>query len=142
MTAMDAKPLPRITAVNRPFFEACNRDELRLQRCLAPDCRCFIYFPRVCCPHCQAGELVWQPVSGRGRIVSFAAVRRPQHHSFFDEAPYYFAALQLDEGPLLYSRLAQKPHLPDEDALIGAPVRAQFVDQGNGQKLPYFSVVD
>ena len=63
---------------------------------------------------------------------------------FYDSMgpPFRVVKDELDERPLLYSRLTQKPDPQVEDALIGAPVRAQFVDQGNGQKLPYFSVVD
>lgn len=134
-----AKPAPRISRINRPFFEACNRDRLHLQQCRAPDCRRYVYFPRVCCPHCGGGELEWRDVSGRGRVRSFTIVRRPQHPGFFPEAPYWFAAITLDEGPLMYSRIEGTPD-PDAD-LIGREVRAVFVPLTPEQKLPHFVLV-
>lgn len=133
---MSDKPSPRLTAINRPFFEACNRDELLLQQCGEPNCGRFVYFPRVCCPYCQGGGLTWRVTSGRGKIVTFTRIHRPQHKSFFDEAPYYFIAVELEEGPLMYSRLQEKT--VTEIGLLGHPVEAVFVDHTPQQKLPFF----
>lgn len=134
--AADTKPLPRINGINRPFFEGCGAGELRLQRCQAPNCGRHVYFPRVCCPHCGGGDLVWEAVSGRGTIRTHTLVRRPQHPAFLPEAPYVVLAVTLAEGPLMYSRLVDRP---SEDAnLIGRAVEAVFVDHTPGQKLPFF----
>ena len=135
---MEMKPLPRLNAINRPFFEACNRGTMELQQCAAPACRRFIYYPRVCCPYCGGGVLAWRPVSGRGRIAGFTVVHRPQHASFRAEAPYAFVAVTLDEGPLLYSRLVE-PVPPGVD-VTERPVRAVFVDHAPGWKLPFFAL--
>ncbi|MEQ1852220.1 MAG: OB-fold domain-containing protein, partial [Chthoniobacteraceae bacterium] len=124
----NAKPLPRLNAINRPFFEACKEDRLVLQRCKAQACGRYIYFPRVCCPHCQGGELEWVEASGAGTIVTYTVVHRPNHPSFFPEAPYYFIAVRLREGPLMYSRLAERPDPALE--LIGAAVQVSFVAHG------------
>ena len=35
---MSDKPLPRVNAINKPFWDACNRGELVLQQCQANDC--------------------------------------------------------------------------------------------------------
>lgn len=32
---MTAKPAPRVTDINRPFWEGCNAGKLMLQRCRA-----------------------------------------------------------------------------------------------------------
>jgi len=136
---MSHKPLPRINSINRPFWEACNRDELVIQQCEAPECRRFVYYPRVCCPYCVGGELAWRKISGRGRIKTYTVVHRPQHESFFPEAPYHVIAVELDEGPLMYSRLAGKP-APDE-RLMGRAVRVVFNDHAPEQKLPFFELV-
>jgi uncharacterized protein len=133
---MSDKPMPRLTAINRPFFEACNRDEIFLQQCDNPDCRRFVYFPRVCCPYCHGGHLTWRLASGRGKIVTFTRIHRPQHKSFFDEAPYYFIAVELEEGPLMYSRLEEKSVA--EIGLLGHSVEVVFVDHTPQQKLPFF----
>lgn len=134
-----AKPAPRINAINRPFFEACNRDALVLQRCRASGCGRFVYFPRVCCPYCGGGDLEWREASGRGRVRTFTVVHRPQHPSFLPEAPYWFAAIDLEEGPLMYARVEGTPD-PAVD-LIGRTVEAVFVRLTDEQKLPHFRVV-
>ena len=133
----NAKPLPRVNAINRPFFEGCNQDRLMLQRCKAPSCGKHVYFPRVCCPYCKGGELEWVQASGAGTIVSYTLIHRPNHPSFFPEAPYYFIAVRLREGPLMYSRLDERPDAAAD--LIGADVRVRFVPQAETQKLPYFT---
>lgn len=130
------KPAPRINGINRPFFEGCNQDRLMLQRCLSPACRRHIYFPRICCPHCGGGDLEWVAASGEGKVVTYTVVRRPNHASFFPEAPYYFIAVRLKEGPVMYSRLDGAP--ATEAGLIGRAVKAVFVPHRADQKLPYF----
>lgn len=133
---MDHKPLPRINAINRLFFAACNEGVFKLQRCQSPACGKHIYFPRVCCPHCGGGDLAWETVSGRGTIRTHTLVRRPQHPSFFPEAPYVVLAVTLDEGPLMYSRLVDK--VAEDADLIGRKVEVVFADLAPTQKLPYF----
>ena len=137
---MTEKPSARVTSTNAPFFEGCNQGELRLQRCLAPTCGKYIYYPRVACPHCGGGELRWEPVSGRGVVVTFARVHRPQHDSFMSEAPYYFIAVRLHEGPLLFSRLQAEGAVLEAE-LIGRRVRAVFVPHTPGQRLVFFAPV-
>lgn len=133
---MEPKPAPRITPINAPFFEACNRDEFILQRCRSEACRRYIYFPRVCCPYCGGGELEWVPASGKGRIKSFTVIRRPQHQSFAPEVPYCFAAVELEEGPLMYSRIEGASD--GARNLLGASVSVVFVQHTAEQKLPFF----
>jgi hypothetical protein len=136
---MSAKPLPRITAVNRPFWEACNEEVLLLQRCTAAGCGRAIFYPRVCCPHCGDGAPEWVESKGQGRVVTFTLVQRPHHDSFYAEAPFIFAAIELDEGVLLYSRLEAPPD--DTDRLIGSRVEVVYRDLGPSQKAPYFRCV-
>lgn len=132
------KPSPRVTPTNKPFFDGCNRDELVIQRCADPACARFVYYPRVACPYCD-GRLEWAGASGLARIVSFSRIHRPHHESFYAEAPYYFVAVQLEEGPIMYSRLAHEGPL-DENQLIGRDVRAVFVQHTPEQRLPFFKL--
>lgn len=132
---MSTRPLPRVTAISRPFWEGCNSERLILQRCLSSTCRRWVFYPRVCCPHCGAGDLEWLPASGRGTIVSYTKIHRPQHDSFRSEVPIWFVAVRLDEGPIIYSRLVEGP--PTETALIGRGVVAAFSPPFEGQRLPH-----
>jgi uncharacterized OB-fold protein len=127
--------MPSATAVNRPYWEGCNRQELLLQRCRGDSCRKYVFYPRVCCPHCGGGDLEWVPASGRGKLVSYTKVHRPQHESFRSEIPIWFVAVHLEEGPILYSRLDRAP--ASEDGLIGRPVAVVFSTPIEGQRLPY-----
>ncbi len=136
---MTEKPNPRVNEINRTFWEGCNRETLLLQRCKAPECGRFVYFPRVCCPYCHGGELEWSQPSGRGRIVSYTRVHRPQHPGFFSEAPYYFLAVELAEGPLIYSRLDGDP--ASEEGLLDHEVEVMFADHTPEQRLPFFRLV-
>ena len=130
---MAAKPVPRINATNAPFWQACNDERVVLQRCANPACSRFVYYPRVCCPHCHGGELEWTEIAGHGRIVTYTVVHRVHHEGFADEAPYIFAAVELDEGPLVYARL-DAADAPGE-ALIGRRVEPIFLRHTPDQKL-------
>jgi uncharacterized OB-fold protein len=43
-------------------------------------------------------KLVWQKVSGKGRIHSYTTVYQPAIPSFAEEAPFVHALIELDEG--------------------------------------------
>lgn len=137
--ALPAKPQPRVTAFSRPFWQACNAERLILQRCTAPDCRKWIFYPRVCCPHCGGGELSWEAAAGTGTVTTFTVVHRPHHESFYPEAPFVFAAVTLAEGPLIYTRIECDPHAVE--GLIGTPVEVVFRPLSPTQKAPYFRPV-
>lgn len=128
------KPQPRITELNRPFWNGCNEGRLMIQRCLA--CDKAIFYPRVCCPFCQHGELGWVEASGSGEVISHTTVHRTHHDGFNAEAPYVFAAIALDEGPCLYAQLKDAP--VDGSSLVGCRVRVEFVPHGPQLKMAAF----
>jgi uncharacterized protein len=132
------RPLPLITAINKPFWDACREKRLDLQLCENPACRRYVYYPRVCCPACGCGELKWITVSGAGRIESFTRVYRPQHEAFHQEVPIYFVAVRLNEGPLMYSRI-ETVDVKQVD-LTGRAVKVKFSQEYNSIRLPYFQL--
>lgn len=134
---MTSKPMPRMTAFSRPFWQGCNEGRLMLQRCTASDCGKLVFYPRVCCPHCGGGDLKWEEVSGQGNVTTFTIVQRPHHESFYAEAPFVFASVTLSEGPMLYTRVACDPAATE--GLIGTPVRVVFRDLTDNQKVPFFA---
>lgn len=132
------KPQPRVTEINRPFWDACNNERLIMQKCMAPQCGKMVFYPRVCCPHCHGAALEWVEVPHRGKIVSHTTVHRPHHDGFMEEVPYVFAAIEI-EGANIY---AQVPGAPtDGSSLIGRSVEAAFVTHGPDRKLPVFHLV-
>jgi uncharacterized OB-fold protein len=132
------KPLPRIDPVSRPFWEACNAGRLVIQRCQNPACSRFVYYPRVCCPHCQTRDLEWTEVAGSGEVVTHTTIHRPHHAGFYGEAPFVFAAVRLREGPIVYARLEGAP--VDGRSLIGRQVSAVFTAHSATQKLLAFTL--
>jgi uncharacterized OB-fold protein len=129
------KPQPRVTEVNRPFWDGCNDGRLMMQRCRNPDCRKTVFYPRVCCPYCHGAELDWVDVGSRGRIVSHTTVHRPHHDGFIAEVPYVFAAIEI-EGAILYAQLLEAP--VDGTSLIGCAVSVAFAPHGPDRRLAVF----
>jgi uncharacterized OB-fold protein len=136
MMAMTDPPQPRITEVNRPFWDGCRAGKLMLQRCGNASCGRFVFYPRVCCPYCGGGELAWQEASGVARLHSWTVVHRPGHAAFMTDVPYVFAAVILAEGPLMYGRMLVAPDTPS--LAIDAPLRVVFPKVGSGVVLPAF----
>ena len=128
-----AKPLPRITPENRPFWEAARRHQLALQRCA--DCRRFRYPPAPVCPDCLSEQADWTPVSGRGTVSTYVIVHKRYFASFGDDIPYNVVQVQLDEGPRLTASLVD---VPRSEVRIGLPVRVVFDDVTPEVSLPRF----
>ena len=135
-----AKPQPRVNALTQPFWEGAAQGRLRIQRCTHDGCGKAVFYPRVCCPHCKQPDLAWFDASGRGRVISHTTVHRTHHDGFNAEAPYVFAAVELDEGPCIYAQLPGAP--TDGRSLVGAAVTVGFVPHGPGLSMPVFRLVD
>ena len=84
-------------AVTQPYWDACRRHELQLQRCA--DCRAFVHFPGLVCPACGGGRLAWERLAGKGRIYSFVVVHQTPIPEFKPRVPYAIAWIELDEHP-------------------------------------------
>ena len=85
------------SAVTRPFWDACSRRELRLQRCA--DCGRFRQPPLPGCPHCGSPASEWPLLSGRGRVFSFTVVHHAAFPALAPEVPYNVAVIALDDAP-------------------------------------------
>lgn len=85
------------SAVTRPFWEACARRELRLQRCTA--CGRFRQPPLAGCPHCASAASDWPLLSGRGSVFSFTVVHHPAFPALQAEVPYNVVVVALDDAP-------------------------------------------
>lgn len=133
---MQQGPQPRITDVNRPFWDGCRKGRLMLQRCTDSACARFVFYPRVCCPYCGGGVLEWQRASGGGRLQSWTVVHRPGHAAFMPDVPYVFAAVVLAEGPLIYGRMMVHPDAPTLS--VGTELRMVFPSVSAGVVLPAF----
>jgi uncharacterized OB-fold protein len=113
VTDAETRPLPPHAL---SLVEGAARGVLLLQRC--PACGELPSFPRIACPACFA-ELEWVEASGRGRVVTFAVVRRPHHERFAAHLPVVLAVIELAEGPQVISSVVGDDRL---ETSIGAEV--------------------
>lgn len=116
-------PLPLPDEVTAPFWAACRRGQLVVQRCV--DCGRRRFPPREMCPHCHSFASDWPAVSGRGRIYSRVVVHGPVLPSLAARVPYAVVLVELDEEAGL--RMVGNVLGASPEALrIGAPVEVVF----------------
>ncbi|ROO83504.1 hypothetical protein EDD29_1007 [Actinocorallia herbida] len=113
-----ARPVPAPSPLTEPYWAACRRGELALQRCA--DCTRFVHLPETSCPYCGGTNLPFTPVSGYGSVHTFSTVHRTFLPGF--TPPYTVAWIDLAEGVRAFGTLhAAEP-------AIGMPVRVCFDD--------------
>lgn len=96
MTEDYRKPLPRPTAISKPFWDATHEGRFVVQSCA--DCGHAQHPPRPHCLSCWSDTLEWKPASGKGQIYSFTVARRTSTKGFRDDTPYVVAIVETDEG--------------------------------------------
>lgn len=133
-----SKPLPAVDELTQPFWEAAARQQLVIQRC--QECAYFNHPPRTVCDACQSQRLAFVPVSGRGRIYSYAVMHQPNIAGFEQDIPYLNLLIELDEQPrlLLVSYL---PMAAKATVHIGAAVEVYFEPVNAEITLPQFRLV-
>jgi len=130
------RDLPMPDPVTRPYWEALNRGEFLLQRCVT--CGQAQYYPRAICSHC-AGDVEWFTASGRGAVHTFSIVRMAFAEPFSSLVPYVFAVVELDEGPLVLTNIIG---CPIDDVRIGTRVRLEPVKASDEITLPFWVLED
>jgi uncharacterized OB-fold protein len=132
--------LPELDEESAPFFGYAAAGELRVQRCGA--CGTRRMPPRPRCHRCGSFERDWEPLSGRGRIWSFAVPHPPLLPAYDRVAPYNVVVVETAEDPgirfvgnLVASADGPIDEVDPSTIRIGEPVRVVFpppVDDGNG----------
>lgn len=127
-------PLPRPSYLSQPYWDACRRNELVVQRCRA--CGQHIFIPQPACTRCLSGDLEWVRSSGRGTVYSYTVVWRPQQPAF--DVPYTVAIVDMEEG---WKTLTNIIDCPVEDVRVGMAVEVEFVAMSDEITLPMFRPV-
>lgn len=130
---MIAKPRPRVSPDNEPFWEGCRQGELRLPWCL--DCGRPHLVPGPVCPFCFSGRLEWRAASGRGTISTWVVVHKAWFAAFADDIPYDVVQVALEEGPRLTASLVDGR---DRPIGIGQRVEVVFDRIDDALTLPRF----
>jgi len=131
MSDTDAKPLPRISPDNAPFWAGCKRHELVLPFCAA--CGRPHLPPGPVCPFCLGDRLDWRRASGRGVVSSWTVVHQPYFPAFKADLPYNVVQVELAEGPRLTANLVEAPNAALE---VGLAVEVVFDDGRHLAALP------
>lgn len=126
---------PVITDTNRGFWEGTAEGVLRVQRCLA--CSHLRYPSADWCPACLDETWEWQPLTGRGTIMSRLVIHQSYHPAWKDRLPYNVVLVQLEEGPRMISNVLP---LSEHDFEVGAAVEVAFDPEGD-VVIPRFRLV-
>lgn len=99
---MAAFPLPEVTDLSRPYWDALKDNRLLIQKCVCGNS----WLPaRTHCPNCLATDWKWVPSAGTGRLISWVVYHTSYHDAFKDRLPYNVALIELDEGPRLIANM-------------------------------------
>ena len=133
---LEERPLPLPDDASAPFWEACRRRELTMQRCAG--CGALRFPPRPMCPECQSFECTWERMSGRGTVYSFVIAHPPLLPAFQPRAPMPIVLVELEEDPRL--RIVGNIAGSAEGLRIGARVAVAFEDVASDVTLPAWTL--
>jgi uncharacterized protein len=127
-------PWPSSKACAEHFWSTCDARAMEMQRC--GDCGRLRYPAAPSCRSCGSPSFTWAPVSGEATVYSYSVVERGAP-GFAADAPYVFALVELDDGPVIATRLVA---VSPEEAAIGLRVHVHYEASEGQRALPYFTV--
>jgi uncharacterized OB-fold protein len=133
MAEFEGRPRPAPIPTSKPFWDALGEGEVRLQHCA--DCGRWVYYPRRRCTGCLSDALVWERVSGHGRLYSYTVARQATHPAFAADVPQFLAVVELDEGVRLTTTLVDAT---EGELVVGREVEPVFDTGGDGMTLLRF----
>jgi uncharacterized OB-fold protein len=130
------KPLPNPTEDSEGYWEACKGERLTTPLC--GECGHRWLPPSRLCPSCLSGIVSLSPVSGKARLFSWIVVHRSQHPAFYGEPPFNVAIVQLEEGPLMHTRV---DGVESDGFEIGMELEVAYQEVDDEISLPIFKPV-
>ena len=97
---------------------------LCIQRCAT--CGRWRHPPRRRCPACWSADAGFEPVAGRGTVLSFAVSHRSLDPGWQDRTPYVTLVVELVEGPRVLAATTLAAH----EVAVGDEVVVTAVAQG------------
>ena len=111
--------IPHPSPLSEPFWHAANEGQLVLQRC--DECGAYRWTPQILCRECMSEKYAWRPASGKGKLHSFTVVHRAPDPAL--DVPYVIATVELEEGPLMLTRLID---IEPSAVTVGMPLAVAF----------------
>lgn len=94
--------------------------------------------PRPIDPRTHGDDMEWVELSGRGKLAAFTSVyigTSAMIDAGYDRSnPYIAGIVELEEGPRISGQIIGVDSLRPEIEWIGRPVRASFIERGEGDK--------
>lgn len=135
MTGIAKKPIPVMTDLTQPFWDAAREDRFVLQRCQS--CHTVNFYPKPWCIECGSRDLQWEGASKLGTVYSYTVSRMiaMNYPGWESELPLVMCLIDLDDGVRMYGQVTEC----ELDAVtIGMRVQAYFVDLNEDIKVPKF----
>lgn len=134
------RPVPNIhDPLTAPFWEAAARDQLTVRQCTS--CKAYSHPPVFgACIECQASDFEFVPVSGRGRIYSYATIWDQRNPAFDAMLPFSVVSVELTDVPGVIFQ-TNLPETPIDKVEFDAPVDVFFQEIAPGIKIPQWRVV-
>jgi uncharacterized OB-fold protein len=127
------KPLPTVSGETKPFWDACRRGQLLIQKC--DKCDEYQYYPRGICANCWSEDIKWVTSSGKGTVWTYTVTYQNRTPGFAEEVPYVLALVELEEGVRMFTNIIE---CPPREVAIGMPVEVTFRQANNQISVPYF----
>lgn len=124
-TDFESDPYVKGSPETAPFWAAAARNQLILPFCSS--CLKFHWYPRMFCPLCGSGKILWNEASGDGTIFSFSTIP--------GQSEKLLAYVTLMEGPLMLTNILDAGV---HDVSIGAKVSVRFLPSVEGRHIPFF----
>jgi hypothetical protein len=125
-------PGPRLfSPYDEPMWESVAAGAMRLQRCAG--CGRWRYPPGPACPVCLSTEATWEPLSGRGKLLSWTTFHRQYLPAY--PAPATCVAVELAEGPIVIGNV---DFAETKDLRLDAPMELIYGTHPDGYALPRF----
>lgn len=129
------KPLPTITDLTRPFWEAAKNRKFVLQKC--GKCATFQFFPKPWCIDCGSRDLAWVDAKPFGTVYSHTVSHTVgmNYPGWAADLPVLMCLIDLDDGARMYGQVTDcKP----ENLKIGMRVQVHFEDISDEAAIPKF----
>ncbi|MGB9887193.1 MAG: Zn-ribbon domain-containing OB-fold protein [Moorellales bacterium] len=109
------------------FVDHLERGEVVASRCT--QCGARYFPPRADCARCLSNQVVFEPIEGTGRLISFTTANYAPT-GFEADVPYTLALAEFD-GLKVFGRMSKE--VPEQELTVGLAVRLRAVRLPDGQ---------
>ena len=124
---MDDRPFSDIS-----FDKYLNEDKLMGSRC--KQCNALSVPPRPICINCHSTEMVWEQMSGKGKLSAFTCIAIGpafmRAEGYDRHNPYCSGVVELEEGARVDARIEGVDTKNPENINVGMPLRVKFLHRG------------